>query len=77
MTVKTIQIAPYTHEIEVGANYVKTEWNGGIRYEAEGLDQFEEESLKQCFSTAIAMSGRRWQLERMLNECLGLNGRVA
>lgn len=74
---KTIQIAPYSHEIEVGANYVKTEWNGGIRYEAEGLDQYEEESLKQCFSTAIAMSSKPWQLERMLNECLGLNGRVA
>ena len=74
---KTIKIAPYPNEIEVGANYVKTEWNGGIRYEAEGLDQYEEESLKQCFSTAIAMSSKPWQLERMLNECLGLNGRVA
>ena len=77
MSVKTIQIAPYSHEIEVGANYVSTEWNGGIRYEADGLDQFEEESLKKCFSAAIAMSSRSWQLERMLNECLGLNGRVA
>ena len=76
MSVKTIQIAPYPNEIEVGVNYVKTEWNGGIRYEAEGLDQYEEESLKQCFSTAIAMSSKPWQLERMLNECLGLKGVV-
>ena len=73
---KTIQIAPYPNEIEVGANYVKTEWNDGIRYEAEGLERYKEDYLKQCFSTAIAMSGRRWQLEAMLNECLGLEGRV-
>ena len=73
---KTIKIAPNLDEIEVGANYVSTEWNGGIRYEAEGLDQYEEESLKQCFSTAIAMSSKPWQLERMLNECLGLKGVV-
>lgn len=76
MSVKTIQIAPYSHEIEVGANYVKTEWNGGIRYEAEGLDMYKEDYLKRCFSTAIAMSDRRWQLERILNECLGLKGVV-
>ena len=76
MEVKTIKIAPNLDEIEVGANYVSTEWNGGIRYEAEGLDQYEEESLKQCFSAAIAMSSKPWQLERMLNECLGLKGVV-
>lgn len=73
---KTIQIAPYSHEVEVGANYVKTEWNGGIRYEAEGLDRYKEDYLKQCFSTAIALSSKKWQLERIMNECLNLNGRV-
>jgi hypothetical protein len=74
--VKTIKIAPNLDEIEVGANYVSTEWNGGIRYEAEGLDRYKEDYLKQCFSTAIAMSGRRWQLEAMLNDHLGLKGVV-
>ena len=73
---KTIKIAPNLDEIEVGANYVSTEWNGGIRYEAEGLDRYKEDYLKQCFSTAIAMSSKPWQLERMLNECLGLKGVV-
>lgn len=73
---KTIQIAPYAHEIEVGANYVKTEWNGGICYEADGLDQYKEAGLKECFSTAIALSSKKWQLERIMNECLNLNGRV-
>ena len=73
---KTIKIAPNLDEIEVGANYISTEWNGGIRYEAEGLDQYEEEYLKQCFSTVIAMSGRRWHLEVMLNDHLGLKGVV-
>ena len=73
---KTIQIAPYAHEIEVGANYVETKWNGGIRYEADGLDQYEEAGLKECFSAAIAMSSKPWQLERIMNECLNLNGRV-
>ena len=73
---KTIQIAPYPNEIEVGANYVETKWNGGIRYEADGLDQYEEESVKKCFSAAIAMSSRSWQLEAMLNDHLGLKGVV-
>lgn len=72
----TIQIAPNLDEVEVGANYVSTEWNGGIRYEAEGLDRYKEDYLKQCFSTAIAMSGRRWQLEALLNDHLGLKGVV-
>ena len=50
---KTIKIAPNLDEIEVGANYVSTEWNGGIRYEAEGLDRYKEDYLKQCFSSLI------------------------
>lgn len=73
---KTIQIAPYLDEIEVGADYIRTDWNGGIRYEAQGLDRYKEEYLKECFSTAIALSGRRWQLEAVLNDHLGLNGVV-
>ena len=76
MEVKRIKIAPNLDEIEVGANYVQTDWNGGIRYEAEGLDRYKEDYLKQCFSTAIAMSGRRWQLEQMLNNHLNVEGRV-
>lgn len=73
---KTIKIAPNLDEIKVGANYVQTEWNGGIRYEAEGLNIYKEDYLKQCFSTAIAMTGKRWVLESVLNDLLGLEGVV-
>lgn len=73
---KTIQIAPYSNEITIDGNTMHTDFAGGITYTAEGLDQYEQESLKECFSAAIAMTSRPWQLERLLNETLELNGKV-
>lgn len=75
--VTTIQIAPYANEIEVNGNTMHTSFAGVITYTAEGLDQYEENSLKDCFSTAIALSSNRWQLERLLNETLKLNGKIS
>ena len=73
----TIQIAPYANEISVSGNTIHTDFAGGITYTAEGLDQYEENSLKSCFSTAIALSSKRWQLERLFNETLKLNGKIS
>ena len=73
---KAIQIAPYANEISVSSNTIHTDFAGGITYTAEGLDQYEENSLKDCFSAAIAMTSRPWQLERLLNETLELNGKI-
>lgn len=73
---KTIQIAPYDHEIKVEGDVVSTEFAGGIKYTAKGLSQFEVEKIKRCFSMAIAMASKRWQLEMMLNECFKLNGKI-
>ena len=72
----TIQIAPYDHEIKVEGDVVSTEFAGGIKYTAKGLSQYRVEDIKKCFSTAIAMASKRWQLEMMLNECFELNGKI-
>lgn len=73
---KTIQIAPYDHEIKVEGDVVSTEFAGGIKYTAKGLSQYEESEIKRCFSIAIAMASKRWHLEQMLNECFELNGKI-
>lgn len=73
---KAIQIAPYSNEITIDGNTMHTDFAGGITYTAEGLDQYEHESLKECFSTAIALCSKRWQLEQVLNETLKLNGKI-
>lgn len=73
---KTIQIAPYDHEIKVEGDVVSTEFAGGIKYTAKGLSEYDENDIKKCFSTAIAMASKRWQLEMMLNECFKLNGKI-
>ena len=76
MATKTIQIAPYNDQIKIIGNTISTDFAGGIAYTAQGLRQYEEESLKSCFSTAIAFTSKPWQLERLLNDALNLQGRV-
>lgn len=73
----TISIAPKNEEIKVGRDFIFTSWNGGLRYQASGLgDIFQEDYLKQCFSAAIAMSSKRWQVEYLLNKTLGVEGKI-
>lgn len=69
-----IKIAPHADEISVSGNEMRTDFAGGIVYRAEGLDRYEENSLKKCFSMAIALCSKRWQLEELLNEHLKLKG---
>lgn len=71
---KSIQIAPYADEISVSGNEMRTDFAGGIVYRAEGLNRYEENSLKECFSMAIALCSKRWQLEELLNRHLQLKG---
>ena len=73
---KEVKIAPTLNEIEVGVDYVETKWNNGIRYEAKGLNRYKDEYLKECFSMAIAMCGKRWVLEELLNNVFRLDGKV-
>ena len=75
-TIKTIKIAPSIDEVVLCGDELRTDWNGGIVYRADGLSQYEEESLKRAFCTGIALSSRPWQLERLMNDCLGLKGVV-
>jgi len=72
-----IQIAPYPEEITVSENEMTTTFAGGITYKAEGLSRYNEDFLKETFSMAIAVSGRRWYLEQVLNEHLHLNGTIS
>lgn len=72
-----IQIAPYPEEITVSENEMTTTFAGGITYKAEGLSRYNEDSLKGVFSAAIAICGRRWHLEQILNDKLQLNGTIS
>lgn len=72
----TVQIAPYDDEITISGNTVSTEFAGGIKYTAKGLELFKEEVVKSAFSVAIAMASKRWELEEFLNEYFRLDGKV-
>ena len=73
---KTIQIAPNAEQIVVTETAIHTNWNGGITYTAEGLDRYKADYLRECFSTAIALCPKRWQVEDILNRHLGLAGKI-
>lgn len=73
---KTINIAPNEDEIEITVNSISTKFAGGIKYTAEGLNNFKEGYLKETFSAAIAISSKAWVLEKILNNTLNLNGCV-
>ena len=77
---KTIQIAPYGTQIEFTENSIKTDWNGGIEYICpiqDLLSVYTGKYLRQCFSEAIALSSKKHQLERLLNEHFNINGKIA
>lgn len=71
-----IQIAPRADQITITENSIHTDWNGGITYTAEGLSKYKDEYLKECFSTAICLVSKMWQLEELLNNHLNLQGRI-
>ena len=74
--VKTIKIAPDVNECTVSGDEVRTDFNGGVVYRAEGLSKFKEEYIIESFRTAIAMCGKRWVMQDLLNKHFGLNGVV-
>ena len=73
---KTIKIAPNLDEIFVEGNTIKTDFAGGIAYQAEGLQHYKEDYLKQVFQCAIGFASTRWQLEQALDNFLHLNGKI-
>ena len=75
--IKKIQIAPYPDEITLSGNEIRTDFAGGITYKADGLEKYDQDFLKEAFSTAIAVSGRRWYLEKVLNDYLHLKGTIS
>lgn len=72
----TIKIAPNLDEILVEGNTIKTDFAGGITYQAEGLQHYKEDYLKQVFQCAIGFASRRLQLEQSLDNHLHLNGKI-
>lgn len=72
----TIRIAPTAEEITITDDYIFADFAGGIKYTAEGLDKYKHDYLKACFSTAIALCSKRWQIEDILNGHLKLNGKI-
>ena len=73
---KTIKIAPSANECTVSGNEVRTDFAGGIVYRAEGLSNYKTEYIIECFCTAIAICGKRWVLQDLLNAHLHLDGVV-
>lgn len=74
---KTIKIAPDLDEIIVEANVMRTDFAGGVTYEADGLNKYDERFLKESFQAAIAMAGKRWVLEQVLNAHFHLDGKIS
>jgi len=77
---KTIKIAPDLDEIYINDDKICTEWNGGIEYSGPigALRQaFKDEWVKKQFQTAIALCSKPWQLESMLNDYFGIEGKIA
>ena len=73
---KTIKIAPDVNECTVSGNEVRTDFAGGVVYRAEGLCNYKPEYVIECFRTAIAMCGKRWVMQDLLNTHLHLDGVV-
>ncbi len=78
---KEIQIAPYADEITREGTAFSCEFNGmKIEWDIEGewsdLDNEIENRLKNWLSTAIAMSGKLWQVPYVLNKNLPFTSKV-
>lgn len=74
---KTIQIAPYLHEINIDRNIVQTEFNGmriswALAIDPVILDDSKKELLKQAMQAAIAMSSKSWQIKVMLTNSVNV-----
>lgn len=74
--VKKIKIAPDANECTVSGDEVRTDFAGGVVYRAEGLSKFKDEYIIESFRTAIAICGKRWVMQDLLNNHFGLNGVV-
>lgn len=73
---KTIKIAPDASEVTVEGNEVRTDFAGGIVYRAEGLCNYKPEYVIECFQQAIAICGKRWIMQDLLNRHFHLDGVV-
>ena len=72
----TIKIVPNADEVFVEGNEVRTDFAGGIVYRAEGLSNYKPEYIIECFQQAIAICGKRWVMQDLLNTHLHLDGVV-
>jgi len=76
---ETIKIAPSLNEIIVTKNGFKTDFAGGITYDADFskiIKKYDETWLKQQFSAAVAFSSKRWHLENLLNDFFKVEGKI-
>lgn len=72
-----IQIAPDLDEITVSGNSVQTTFNGGLTYSADGLQNYKEDYIKNCFRAAILFSSKPHQVKHLMNEHLHLEGKIS
>lgn len=76
---RTIKIAPDASECKVVGNDVIGKFNGRtLVYQIPNdieVYGYHHENLIENFRAAIAMSSKPWQVERMLNEHYGINGK--
>lgn len=73
--VERIKIAPDIEEIKREANVLSCEFNGmAIKWcigdDCSDMDEQTEQALKEWLQSAIAMSGKTWQLPYVLNKNL-------
>ena len=76
----TIKIAPDLDEIYINDEKIVTEWDGGIEYSGpigKLREIFKDDWIIKQFQTAIAITSKPWQLERILNDYFKIEGKIA
>lgn len=76
---KTIQIAPNSADCKVIGNEIIGSMNGrtlvyAIPFDVE-IYSYQREYLIHSFCEAIALSSKQWQVEKLLNDHFGVNGK--
>ena len=77
---KTIKIAPDLDEITIDDEKIHTDWNGGITYSGpikKLREIFQDSWIIKQFQTAIALTSKVWQAERLLNDYFKIEGKIS
>lgn len=76
-----VSIAPDIEDIKRTGNVFECDFDGmhikwAVATDCSDMDETTERNLKSCLQTAIALSGKMWQVPYALNMSLGFSSEV-